>query len=66
MDYKLAIKSISNPNAISALKNYHVAYLRGIDGVEPINDESTFEYNKRQNIADEKMNEAWTRFELEQ
>lgn len=65
-DLKLALKTLKNAAAKDALKSYHVAFVSALEGITPSAGELKVSYDARQNMLSAKVNEAWTRFELEE
>jgi hypothetical protein len=64
--FDTAIKTVKKTKAKDALKNYHIAFLSSLQGIVPGQDELVRDYKRRQQAAEEKMNEAWARFEMEE
>ena len=60
-----AIKTLKNNNTQEALKNYHVAFITALKGIEPGFDERKITYSQRQQMLTDKVNEAWARFDIE-
>jgi hypothetical protein len=61
-----ALRAVKKPKAQEALKSYHVALVTALDGIAPGLDERKISYTQRQQALDEKVTEAWARFEIEQ
>jgi hypothetical protein len=60
-----ALKTVKKPKAKEALKTAHVAFITALDGIFPATDERKINYAQRQSALDDKLNEAWARFEVE-
>lgn len=60
-----ALRTVKNPKAKEALKSYHVAFATALDGINPGSDERKINYEQRQQALEEKVTEAWARFEVE-
>ena len=61
-----ALKTIKKSAAKEALKNYHVAVITALEGINPGENEMKISYAQRQIQLKEKTTLAWERFELEQ
>lgn len=61
-----ALKTVKKQKAKEALKNFHVAFLSALQGLAPGDEELVRDYQRRQQALEEKMNEAWARFEIEE
>ncbi len=60
-----AIATLKTQTQKSALKNYHVAFMTALEGIQPGIDERVISYQQRQQSLNDKVNEAWARFEVE-
>lgn len=63
--YEKALKRVKKPSAKAALKEYYVAGVSAIQGVQPQYDERVISYDKRQGDNRIRLDEMWTRFDLE-
>jgi hypothetical protein len=63
--YEKFSKTIKKPSARTALKEYYIAGVMALQGIEPQSDERTINYEKRQGDNKNKLNEMWVRFETE-
>jgi hypothetical protein len=61
-----ALKTVRRPAAQAALKGHYVAFVASLDGLTPGPDERKITYQARQAALQDKLNEAWARFEVEQ
>lgn len=64
--YNKLSKSLKSKDAKSALKSYQIAYMTAIDGVAAGIGEAEIDYASRQQSLKEKMDQAWSSFELEE
>jgi hypothetical protein len=64
--FDAALKAAKKPDAKSALKSVHVAYLASLEGIAPLPDERVGGYQQRQAVLATKLTEAWARFDVEQ
>lgn len=60
-----AFGTLRKPQAREALKAYHVAFVTALKGIAPGMDERRLSYEQRQQALQDKVTEAWARFELE-
>jgi hypothetical protein len=60
-----ALRTVKKSKAQEALKSYHVAFSTAIEGIRPGADERKMSYEQRQQSLEEKLTEAWARFETE-
>ena len=63
--YADAASSIKKPSRKNALKEHYIQSIVMIDGIEPQPEELKIQYIKRQNDQQKKLNELWTRFEID-
>ena len=61
-----ALRAEKKSKARDALKSYHVAFVAALEGIRPGVGERSINYDRRQQIFRDKVNEAWARFEVEQ
>jgi hypothetical protein len=61
----MALRTVKKPKAQDALKSYHVAFSTAVEGIRPGPDERKISYEQRQQSLEEKVTEAWARFEIE-
>lgn len=61
-----ALKAVKKAKAQEALKSYHVTYIAALKGIRPGVDERKISYEQRQQALEDKLTEAWARFEVEQ
>lgn len=61
-----AVRAVKKPKAQEALKSYQVAAIAALDGIRPGVEEIRLDYDRRQQVLKDKLDEAWTRFEIEQ
>ncbi|MDM4767277.1 hypothetical protein [Pelomonas sp. SE-A7] len=64
-NFESALKTLKKPKAREALKSYHVALVAALEGIKPGTDERKISYEQRQQALEQKMTEAWARFEIE-
>lgn len=60
-----SLKTVKTASAKTALKNYHVTFLVALDGIYPGKDEIKIDYARRQQALNDKMQEAWAKFEVD-
>lgn len=63
--YEKELKSVKKPASKAALKEYYIAAVSALQGIEPQADERKINYEKRQGDNKNKLDEMWTRFEVE-
>lgn len=63
--YEKTLKLVTKPAARAALKEYYIVGISAIQGVEPQSEERKMNYEKRQGDNKNKLDEMWTRFEVE-
>jgi hypothetical protein len=63
--YEKAQKEVKKASAKAALKEYYIAVLSALQGINPEADERKMNYEKRQVDNKIKVKELWTRFEVE-
>jgi hypothetical protein len=61
-----ALRTVKKAKAQEALKSYHVAFITALEGVTPGREERKLSYEQRQQALEDKLTEAWARFEVEQ
>lgn len=61
-----AIATVRKPAAKAALKEHLVHSLSALQGIAPLSGELTISYKARQGANQARMEEQWTRFEIEQ
>lgn len=61
-----ALQTIKKTEAKNALKNYHIAVMTALEGINPGENEIKISYAQRQIQLKEKATLAWERFEIEQ
>lgn len=61
-----ALRTLKKPKAQDSLKSYHVAFVTALEGIRPGVSERKISYEQRQQALEEKLTEAWARFEIEQ
>lgn len=64
--YPAALKTVKKNSAREALKEHYITALSAINGVNPLLDERLGAYRHRQQLNKTKLDERWTRFEVEQ
>lgn len=64
-NYKKINAKLKSNKAKATLKEYQLALILGLDGINPNIDEMQILYNQRQSKLKEKADEAWARFEME-
>lgn len=62
---KNALETVKNANAKEALKSYHVAVMSALASIFSGLDERKINYEQRQQVLEDKVTEAWERFEIE-
>lgn len=62
---KQALEEVKTPAAKEALKNYHIAFMTALDGLEPGMGERRYAYEVRTQQLRGELQKAWNRFELE-
>lgn len=62
----ITLTTIKKSRAKEALKSYHVAFIAALEGIRPGLNERKINYEQRQQALEDKMTEAWARFEVEQ
>lgn len=55
----------NKPAALALLKDYYVTWSSALDGIQASPGERAAGYNRRQEDAELRFNETWTKFELE-
>lgn len=63
--YEKTLKSLKKPAAKAALKEYYITAISTLIGIKPQDDERKINYEKRQGDNKNKLDEMWTRFEVE-
>lgn len=61
-----ALRAMKKAKAQESLKSYHVAFITALEGIRPGSNERKISYEQRQQALEEKLTEAWARFEVEQ
>jgi len=64
-DLALALKAAKNAKSKDALRNIQVAFFTALDGISPGFEERKISYEQRQQALNDKVNEAMTRFDVE-
>ncbi len=64
--YEKYLKSVKKPAARAALKEYYITALSTLNGIAPQAEERKINYEKRQGDNKNKLDEMWTRFEVEE
>lgn len=65
-NFDKALRTLRKPKARDALKSYHVAYVTALEGMALGFEERKISYEQRQQALEDKLTEAWARFEVEQ
>ena len=63
--FEAALKMTRKSKAKEALKSYHVAFLAALDATGPRAGDTEYTYEARRNGMNDKLAEAWARFEVE-
>ena len=63
--YDAFVKTVKKPAAKAALKEHYVLGISSIAGIAPESDELAISYKRRQAELRGRLNEQWTRFEIE-
>ena len=64
--YEAALKTVKKVSAKAALKEHYIIVLTNLDELEPKIDERKIDYTRRQSANNQRLNEKWNRFEIEQ
>lgn len=65
-NYESTLKTVKKAAAKAAFKEYFIAAIISLDEIEPKAGEIKMDYTRRQSANDQKLNEKWTRFDVEQ
>jgi hypothetical protein len=65
-ELKAAILTVKKEKAREALKAYHVAFIAALEGIAPGVDEPKILYQQRQQTLNDKVTEAWAKFDIEE
>lgn len=65
VNYEAALKSVKKPAARAALKEHFIQGSQALSGIAPYSNETVIAHAKRQGDNRAKLDELWTRFELE-
>jgi hypothetical protein len=60
--YKAAAKGLKPP-ARAALAEVQVSFVLALNGIEPLSQELTIDYNRRQGALASRLDESWVRFD---
>lgn len=63
--YAAALKTVSKPAAKAALKEHYIVATSAITAMAPGANEIRMNYNRRQAENNQRLNERWARFEVE-